>query len=117
MFTSGTIPSTTHPGHLQLQPASSRLNLTIGTIDSIDWTAECSVKSGRLQVFNGIKKCCCNATAQCNVRFTLDDVYTFDTGFKDFLFQRIFGDFAGGQEFKIHNEWSESVSVAVLLCP
>ena len=46
---------------------------------------------------------------KCKVEINLNDTYTFNTGVKDWPFQKIFGDAAGGEDYKIHNKWTDSV--------
>jgi hypothetical protein len=89
------------------------LNTTIGTINSIVWKVTCTVVVGE-----PTGKCCLNYAKNCHASFVLDDVYTFNTGAKDFLFQTIFGNLMGGQDFPIHNEWDEAMPDQTKLhCP
>lgn len=84
---------------------SFELNNAIGTINSISWKVTCTAGSGP----RNDEDCCCLAYAKsCKVEIVLDDVYTFNTGIKDKLFQWTFGDFMGGQDYNIQNKWTES---------
>jgi RHS repeat-associated protein len=83
------------------------LNAAIGSIKSVTWKVTCTVgtvsKPGH---------CCCGYATGCIAHFVLDDVYTFNTGYKDYVFQKLFGDWWGGEDYKIHNEWDDHVAAS-----
>ena len=87
---------------------SPRLHYTTGTIQSIRWHGKCTVGSGKPKMRPG-GKCCCLAYAKwCEAKFILDDRYTFSQ-IHNKPFELYFGDVIGGEDFDIHNEWTETV--------